>query len=144
MRFKKWYETHSKEEKDFFLLHFRSAICFLAIFLVAAFIGDEHPKYYKAQNALFIGLTMFLLLILIRRNGLVQIVRNTFDLRKKEIKLNDISDIIFTLMIILSLVSFIFILDLKFISNIGIKIGGVIAVSFVSLFSSLRKTFKKN
>ncbi len=116
----------------------------IGIMLIVLIIGDEHPKYYKAQNGLFLILIMFLLLTLIRRNGLVQIVINTFDLRKKEIALNDLSDMIFTLMIILALVSFIFILDLKFISDNGVKIGGVVAVVFVSLLSSLKKTFKKD
>lgn len=144
MELKKWYETHSNKEKKFLKDHIGGAVCLIGIMLIVLVIGDEHPKYYKAQNGLFLVLIMFLLLTLIRRNGLVQIVRNTFDLRKNEITLNDISDMIFTLMIILALVSFIFVLDLKFISDNGIKIGGVVAVSFASLFSSLRKTFKKD
>jgi len=117
--------------------------CLIGIISIVLVIGDGHPKYDKAQNGLFVVLIMFLLLTLIRRDGLVQVIRNTFDLGKKEFSLSDLSDIIFTLMIILALVSFIFVLDLKFISDNGIKIGGIIAVSIASLFSSLRKTFNK-
>ena len=143
MKLKTWFESHPNEQKKFFKDHFWGAICLVGIISIVLVLGDEHPKYYKAQNGLFVVLITFLLLTLIRRNGLIRILRNTFDLRKKEISLNDISDIIFTLMIILALVSFLFILDLEFISDSGIKIGGVVALSLTSLFGSLRKTFNK-
>ncbi|HCT53317.1 MAG TPA: hypothetical protein DF712_12765 [Balneola sp.] len=143
MKLKTWFESHSNEQKKFFKDHFWGAICLVGIMSIVLVLGDEHPKYYKAQNGLFIVLVMFLLLSIIRRNGLVQIIRNTFDFGKKEITLNDITDIIFTLMIILALVSFLFILDLEFISDSGIKIGGVVALTFISLFGSLKKTFNK-
>ena len=143
MKLKTWFESHSNEQKKFFKDHFWGAICLVGIMSIVLVLGDEHPKYYKAQNGLFIVLVMFLLLSIIRRNGLVQIIRNTFDFGKKEITLNDITDIIFTLMIILALVSFLFLLDLEFISDSGIKIGGVVALTFISLFGSLKKTFNK-
>lgn len=142
-KLKDWYQAHSEEDKKFFKDSIIAVFLLLVMMVIVLVTEEEHSDYFYVQNGLFLVLLMFVILILIRRNGLVEIIRNTFTFTKKEnITINDLSDVVFTVSIVLVLVSFLFVLDVSFFSENGIKIGGVVAVSLAGLLNSFRHTFK--
>ncbi len=139
-----WYKSQTEKDKSNFVLNLWIIFAVSGLMLIAAFIGEDHSDYFKAQNGLFLMCLIFLVLILIRRHGFANIYRNclSFIKKDKQITLDAVTDLVFLSTTILVIVSFVFVLDLTFISDNGLRIGGVVSVIFASLFSSLRKTFK--
>lgn len=140
-----WYKAHTEKDKSHFTLNVWIILAVTGLMLIASNVEENDPDYFKAQNGLFLMCLIFLALIFIRRNGLIDIVKNSTNLikRDRKISLEAFTDLIFLTTTILVMLSFIYVLDLEFISSNGIKVGGVVAVIFASLLSSLRKTFKK-
>ena len=137
-----WYKSHDEKEKSNFVAVSWVLIAVLGLMLIVLSIGQEHDDYFKANNGLFLMCIMTLFLILIRRKTFDQIFKNSFKLlsKKRPIELLFLSDFIFLLSVLAVLISFLFVLDLTFISENGLQIGGVVAVSMASLLNSLRKT----
>ncbi|MBO6621743.1 MAG: hypothetical protein JJ927_15150 [Balneola sp.] len=137
-----WYKSHDEKEKSNFVAVSWVLIAVLGLMLIVLSIGQEHDDYFKANNGLFLMCIMTLVLILIRRKTFDQIFKNSFKLlsKKRPIELLFLSDFIFLLSVLAVLISFLFVLDLTFISENGLQIGGVVAVSMASLLNSLRKT----
>lgn len=140
-----WYKSHSEKDRSHFTLNIWIIGAVVGLMLIASYVEVNDQDYFKAQNGLFLMCLIFLILILIRRNGIVDILKNSINLFKRsaQVNLEKITDFIFLTTTILVIISFVFVLDLEFISDNGIKIGGVIAVIFASLLSSLKKTFRK-
>ena len=137
-----WYKSHDEKEKSNFVAVSWVLIAVLGLMLIVLSIGQEHEDYSKANNGLFLMCVMTLVLILIRRKTVDQIFKNSFKLlsKKRPIELLLLSDFIFLLSVLAVLISFLFVLNLTFISENGLQIGGVVAVSMASLLNSLRKT----
>jgi len=141
-----WYKGHSEKDKTHFTVNIWIIFAVTGLMLIASYVEENDPDYFKAQNGLFVMCLMFLILILIRRNGLIDIFKNSINLIKGDVQLNleVITDLIFLTTTVLVTLCFLFVLNLEFITDNGLKVGGVVAVIFASLLNSLRKTFKKN
>lgn len=140
MRIIKLYKkTKDKEEREWFLLGILGLFFLVVLNGTVLYFEKGTHLYYKANNGLFIANILFFIIFVGGKSIIRKIVHNLkYNTIKKNIfTLHDIGNYLLIINISISFLSFIFILDLSFIGNYGIRIGAVVGVIIVRLIQDL-------
>jgi hypothetical protein len=139
---KGWYKKQRKNDQDMF----ESITIFFIVLIITNIwvLFDYH--FADIHKALAFACLMVGLLSIQRRGDLKLIFTNTEKVYKRfqEANLAEISDAIFLHTIVLSMITFLFIIDLEILSNAGIRIGAAASVAMVSVLGHVIKSFRKN
>jgi hypothetical protein len=139
---KGWYKKQRMNDQEMFesmILFFVGLIATIIWVLFDYHFADIHKAL--AFYCLMIGL-----LSIQRRGDFKLIFLNTEKVYKRfhETNLAEISDAIFLHTIVLSMMTFLFIIDLDILSNAGLRIGAAASVALVSVLGHVIKSFRKN
>lgn len=136
-----------KEKKEWFLY---SVIIFLGSFFCSLFpiIYESNDRLYlKANIVQFIMIIIVFSLFLISKEKSKEIYRHwkEFIFRKDKLfTVYEYGDVFLFNTFLLASFSMIFILDLDFINNYGIKIGTVVAINLIYILRNIVSTRRKN
>lgn len=136
---KTYKDTKSKECREWFLLGLFSAVGILMMIFLTFIFEEGTQDYYHANNGLFIGIILNCLLLLGGKEKTKVILHKVNKVFKRSLDLNlyDYGDILLLCTYILAIVSFIFILDLSFIENYGVRISAVVGITIAKLLKDL-------
>ena len=136
---KEWYRSHSDRDRKLFESILFLLIPTLTILFYTLTKNPADDGYYKMHSALFVCSVMIALLFVIRKSEINLIVKNTWftitNFRKTN--LAEIVDAIFFLCGIIFIISMLFVIDLDFMSNYGIRIGGVVALGIAKALRTI-------
>ena len=133
-------KTENKEHREWFLLTLFLLLGLLALICLTFFYENGTSEYYRANSGLFVISVMVFLIFI----GSRQKTKNIFsDLKRlftnnDELKLTNYGDIILLVIYVTAMFSFIFVLDLSFIENSGIRISAVVSVTIIKLLIAIK------
>ncbi|MAT58370.1 MAG: hypothetical protein K8F60_01640 [Melioribacteraceae bacterium] len=132
-------DTDNKDVREMFLLMCLAILGLMTMITLTYIFEEGSSSYYRAQNGLFIlDIMCFLLLIGYTAKTKEAFIRlKKFFIKDESIDLLDCNHILLLVVYLIAITSFIFILDLSFMSNYGIKIGAVVAVTIVKMLKDI-------
>lgn len=125
-------------DSDWLVLNVFGVFSFLLIYLVSAIEEVGTNNYYHSQNGLFILSCLFILVFVAGKNLNIQI----YDSAKKVIQTpdtvskRDMGNILLGVAHVIAFVT-LFVIDLSFLPNYGLRISGVVAVNTYVLLRNL-------
>ena len=133
-------EIEKKKEKEWLLLTIFAAISLLCLIYIASIQEIGSRLHYKCHNSLFFLCILFLVVFVISRNNTKSQFKHFLSMIKfnKNMSLSDLADGVIFLIYIICFLAFLFILDISFLSNYGVRISGVVGVL---LFRIIKTTF---
>ena len=132
----------TRQEKDRLLTRVVLAVGLVVLSALPLLHDTGSRTYYRANNALFLINALVVILFIVSKNvnrALLKCFLGFFD-GKRILSLNEIGDGLVFLSYMVTLLSTLFILDVSFISNYGVRIGGVMGVI---IFRVLRNAFSR-
>jgi hypothetical protein len=142
---RRWYNNQPQSAKKWFENISLGLFFILIVFIVTLALDVEDSSYYKAHGALFMLCLCVALLLIIRRLELIQMLKNFWRVISldESVNLVEINDALFVVALMIVSFSILFIIDLSFLSNYGIRIGAVAAIALSSLLRSLISSFRR-
>ena len=137
--FKIYKNTKAKDEREWFLLSVMGIFFILLLIFLVIFFEKGTRLYYRSNNGLFIIDVMFFLLFVGGKEKTKELLKKTMNFfqNKLEMTLYNIGDLLLLSMYTIAIVSFIFVLDLSFLNNYGIRISAVVGVILTKLIKDL-------
>ncbi len=136
---KEWYLSYSDKDRKLFESLLFILLPVLVLFFYTLTKEPTDDGYYKMHSALFLCCIMIALLFVIRKSEINLIVKNAWLTvsKNKGVGLPEVVDSLFFLCGVLVIVSLIFVIDLSFLSNYGIRIGGVVAFGLAKTLKTI-------
>lgn len=144
--FNLYIDNKNKKDREWFQLGGTICCGMILISVFPLLFESGTHMYNQGNNGILISIIAIWGLFLISKLKTLEIYRKGFRLLKndtKDFKLFDYGDVMLFFSFVISCISFVFVLDLSFINDFGIKIGGVVGINLVNLikyvFSSRMK-----
>lgn len=137
-------KTENKEHREWFLLLFLGLLILISLIFLTFFFEYRSGEYYRANSGLFVINIMIFLIFIAGQQKTKMIFSNLKRVysERDKLTLSDYGDILLLIVYATAMLSFIFILDLTFIENYGIRISAVVSVTIVKLLKDLYWTKK--
>ncbi len=137
--FRLYKKTENKEEREWFVLLLLGLLGLISLILLTFFFEHRSEEYYHANSGLFIIDIMIFLIFIAGKQKTKMIFSNLKRVYTERDKLTllDYGDILLLLTYVTAILSFIFVLDLSFIKNYGIRISAVVSVTIAKLLKDL-------
>ena len=135
---KEWYQSYSDKDRKIFESLLFVLIPVIVLFIYTLTKDPADSGYYKMHSALFLCSVMIGLLFVIRKSELLSIAKSPWYIlsKNKKVGLTEVIDSLFFLCGVVVIVSLVFVIDLEFMSNYGIRIGGVVAFGIAKALKS--------
>ncbi|MDD5703236.1 MAG: hypothetical protein PHU23_14460 [Dehalococcoidales bacterium] len=124
------YHIADENDRGDFWVCFIGVFIYLGITIWAIFESSEANIYYKLHNCLFMICLISFAVVLIgkrSRNYIFNQAKSVFD-KKRDSELNNYTWLMYLFIFGLSIVAFLFVIDLSFLKNYGLRISGVVGV----------------
>lgn len=141
---KEWYRSHSKRDRTLFESILIVLLPLIFLFVYTLTKGQNEDGYFKIHSALFVCSMFVFLLAVLRRNDFKEMIQNSWKVvtNFSIVGLIELIDILFLITLLLSFISVLFVIDLSFMSNYGVRIGAVASVGLFRVLKSVLKSFK--
>ena len=142
---KDWFKSQPHLHKKWFDGIAWSLGILVMMIVIAAVLDERSGDYNKAHGALFVMSSMVLILVLIRKAGLIEMFRSVrrFVAGRRDLSLMDLGDVCLALGFLLSALSYLFVIDYDFIAGGGMRVGAVASIAIASLIKSLYLSYKR-
>lgn len=139
-----WLSDQDEEGKSSLRDSIMLLVFFLLVFILSLVIDPDSPDYYRAHNGLLVVCVFSALLLFVRRSDVLRITSSIIEhARHRSLpQIKDVSDYIQLLVFCLTIVSVLFVLDLSFLENFGLRIGAVVGLALLSILRSAISTLR--
>lgn len=142
---KEWYRKQPENIRNLFENTVLFFFTMLAAYVYVFSKSEGEAGYNNAHWALTFSCIIIFLLMLLKRSDYLKMIYNFKKaiLNLREISLIELTDAILTLCALLAVVAILFVIDLSFFTDYGIRITAVAAVGFVTILKAIFQSFKK-
>lgn len=135
------YKISSKNDKETFWYAVIMLLLYPVIILWALLISENSSGYYRVHNTLFILCIFCFVLVMVGKNTTIYLFSQFKQLfiKMTSYDISNYTWLIVMIVFILSIIAFLFVLDISFISNYGIRISAVAGVLLMRLLIDKRR-----